>query len=42
MLAEGPPEESVGVEPFAPPEMMPPALGEDEPLPVRGLSGLES
>jgi nitrate reductase delta subunit len=42
MLAEGPPEESVGVEPFAPPEMMPPALSEDEPLPVRGLSGLES
>lgn len=34
MLAEGAPEEQVGLEPFAPPEVMPPLSGEDEPRPV--------
>lgn len=39
MVAEGPPDEQVGLEPFAPPEVMPPLAGEDEPLIVRGGIG---
>ena len=36
MAAEGPPEERVGLEPFAPPEVMPPPAGSDDlPLPIR-------
>ena len=34
MMAEGPPEEQVGLEPFAPPEVMPPAASDGGALPL--------
>jgi nitrate reductase molybdenum cofactor assembly chaperone NarJ/NarW len=36
MAVDGPPDEQVGLEPFAPPEVMPPIGGEGEALPVAG------
>jgi nitrate reductase molybdenum cofactor assembly chaperone NarJ/NarW len=36
MAVDGPPDEQVGLEPFAPPEVMPPIAEEGEPLPVAG------
>jgi nitrate reductase molybdenum cofactor assembly chaperone NarJ/NarW len=40
MAVDGPPDEQVGLEPFAPPEVMPPIGGEGEALPVAG--GMEA
>lgn len=35
LAAEGPPSEEVGLEPFAPPEVMPPAASDAAPMEIR-------